>query len=114
MIRQAIRVKYLPCTTHKGARYKAICAAKSITRSRAYNLNGDDDAARVARELATMLGWPGNWHGGQLDNGEYVFVMSSNGKMASDGFYVDEADCPTRLARLRNKRKQHNGGDCRA
>jgi hypothetical protein len=91
MFRQAIRVKYLCPTNHKGARYSASCAAKRITRSRAYGLNAADDAARVAKELATLLKWHGNWAGGQLDNGDYVFVMINDSRrLASDGFYVAE------------------------
>lgn len=74
---QAIQVKYLAPTNTKGSRFKAFCSGGSITRSRDYELEVNDNMANVAWELANKLGWSGEFRGGTLPNGDMVWVMGN-------------------------------------
>ena len=92
---QAIEVKYLGPTNHKGTRYKAICDAGSKTYSAGHLDHwlyehkvdtSDYNRSRLAAEfLRNSLGWThpnyGRMFGGSLKNGNYVFVFSN---VASD------------------------------
>jgi hypothetical protein len=73
---QAITVKYLSPTNNNGSRYKAFCAAGSITVHRDYGLSDSQQIAVVAGELIKKLGWDsyGKWVGGTAKNGDVVFV----------------------------------------
>lgn len=78
-MRQAIQVKYLCPTNTKGIRFKASCAAGTITVNRAHELNPGQDAERAAKALLKQLGWGKHsktMHGGVLPNGDYVFVLT--------------------------------------
>jgi hypothetical protein len=74
---QAIEVKYLGATNHKGSRYKATASAGSVTVGYDYALSDSDNALSVANELANKYQWleSHKLEGGQLNNGNYVFVM---------------------------------------
>jgi len=73
---QAITVKFLPATNTKGARYKARCAAGSITVSMDYALDPAPNAVRACKALQKDLGWADRgFVGGVNFNGEHVFVM---------------------------------------
>lgn len=82
---QTIITKYLAPTNYKGSRIKAMQSArgfngerpKSITRSRDYALNDDENHSVVAKEFADKMGWKGNWIGGSNSGGGYVFVNAS-------------------------------------
>ena len=71
---QAIEVKFLPVTHTKPARLKAFCEAGSVTVG-AHNYS----AEQAAEALMAQLGWDEKYYGtlagGQLKNGNYVFVM---------------------------------------
>jgi hypothetical protein len=64
-----IRVKFLPATDTKSARFKAIGPNedRSITRSKEYGLDEYENALAVAKELAGKFGWHGKligfWYG---------------------------------------------------
>lgn len=76
---QAITVKFLGPTNTLGSRYKATCAAGSLTLSTDFALNSQDNAARAAVALCKRLGWTKPYYGdlvcGGLEDGSYVFVM---------------------------------------
>ena len=74
---QAIEVKYLGPTNHRGSRYKATAAAGNITVDYDYGLNTEDNAKRAAVALVEKFEWTGaKLHGGCLANGNYVFTVS--------------------------------------
>ena len=72
---QAIEVKFLPITNHRGARYRASAKGGSVTINKEYRLSDMQNAARAAFKLAYNHDWNGKWIGGQLKNGNYVFVL---------------------------------------
>jgi hypothetical protein len=74
---QAIEVKYLGATNHRGSRWKATAAAGSITVGYDYELNANENAEAVAVELAEKYEWLEGYRleGGQLASGNYVFVL---------------------------------------
>ena len=78
---QAIQTKYLSATNSRGSRIKATCAAGSITIDYPHELSGMDCHAAAAKALVEKLGWIdaqyGGLLGGQLSNGEYVFVFNN-------------------------------------
>lgn len=78
MMFQAIEVKYLGCTNTKPSRFKASCAAGSMTRSYDYGLNADDNAIALATALADKFGWLEHCSlvGGVLKSGLRVFVLT--------------------------------------
>ena len=73
---QAIQVKYLSATNHRGARLKAFVGADSITISRDYSLDMADNETKVAEMLAQKLWWTGEFIRGSLPNGDVVFVIA--------------------------------------
>lgn len=75
LMRQAIQVRYFPATNHRGARLKATAPAGSTFFSYDYGLNAADNAQLVATQYAHSKGWTGELAGGQLANGDYVFVF---------------------------------------
>jgi hypothetical protein len=76
---QAILVKFLCPTNTKGSRYKATCAAGSLTLGSDHRLNPSDNARKAAEALRDKLGWNtpryGNLIEGGLPDGSYVFVF---------------------------------------
>ena len=72
---QAITVKFLGPTNTRGPRWKATCAAASRTYDQADNLGRDANAACAAMQLCSELQWSGQWHGGVVASGDYVFVQ---------------------------------------
>ena len=76
---QAIEVKYIGPTNTKPSRLKASCAAGSVTISYPYDLSGDALFRSAADALCAKLGWTDDayptLYGGQLANGNYVFVF---------------------------------------
>ena len=73
---KAIQVKYLPPTNTKGARWKSFAeGGASVTLSREYALNHDEDARRVAIALTTKMEWARPTGAGCLPNGDYVFTL---------------------------------------
>lgn len=75
---QAITVRYVGPTNHNGSRYKAFCAAGSVTENRDYSLSDGQQIALVAKKLIDKLGWNdhGQWFGGTAKNGDVVFVCA--------------------------------------
>lgn len=67
-------MKYLGPTNHKGSRWKASCAARSLTLSQDYEVNGTENATLAARALVEKMGWHGHYQGGQDHKGDYQFV----------------------------------------
>lgn len=76
-MRQAILVKYLPPTNHKGSRIKASCAAASVIVPYQSEFSPDENYSRTAVYLLAKLGWDtmNTIRGGQLKNGDVVFVL---------------------------------------
>jgi len=73
---QAITVKFLGPTNFSGSRWKATCAAGSVTVPYDYSVNMGEDNARLAADaLCKKLGWTWDMLGGQMANGDYVFVF---------------------------------------
>lgn len=78
---QAIQTKFIGPTNTKGSRYKAWCAAGTITIDADYSSDHYDNHVRVAQALRDKLGW-NDRHGklvtGSLPNGDYchVFVLA--------------------------------------
>jgi hypothetical protein len=76
---QAIQTKYLPATNTRGNRIKATCATWSITIDWPYGLDNDECFERAAKALMQKLDWHRLYQiaaGGQLPNGDYVFVLA--------------------------------------
>ena len=74
---QTIQTKYLPATNYKPARVKATCQGGSVTISREYALNVDQDYVRVAKLLKDKMKWTGDMIGGHTDQG-MVFVFKED------------------------------------
>ena len=74
MYRQAIVTKYLGPTNTKGGRVKAQAEAGSITLHWDPALNPNANHWLAMKALAEKLGWHGEWQGGFLPDGSYVFV----------------------------------------
>lgn len=78
---QAIQTRYLGPTNSRGARIKAWAAAGSITVGYPYELSGQACHRAAAEALALKFGWNTPFHGqllgGQLENGDYVFVLNN-------------------------------------
>ncbi len=72
--RQAIATKFLPCTNHRPSRVKATAEAGSVTLSWDHGLNANENHELACRTLANNWGWGGNWAGGAVASGGYVFV----------------------------------------
>ena len=104
---QGIWTKYLPATNSRDARIKAIARIAdnigpemSLTVSRDWGLDIDEDHARAAAALARKLGWAGLWHGGgRPDNVGNMYVncahayagapTESIGREGRDWFYIE-------------------------
>ena len=76
---QAIEVKFLAPTNHRGSRYKAIASAGSVIHHADYSLNPSDNGRVAAQKLADKFAWDGAiLQGGTLANGNDVFTISYN------------------------------------
>ena len=75
-MRQAITVKFLGPTDKRWIRWKATAAAGSYTMEQLDKLEPEGNARMAAQKLANKLGWAGNWYGGVVAGGEYVFVQA--------------------------------------
>ena len=74
-MRQAILTKYFSPTNFKGARVKAKAAAGEITLDWDHALNVEKNHERAAKRLVEKLDWKVDTYGGQLFDGNYVFVL---------------------------------------
>jgi hypothetical protein len=79
---QAIVTKYMGPTDQRGTRIKATAAAGSVVMGYKYNLNIEENHAKAAKMLADKFKWLNpnakqsyTLHGGQIPNGDYVWVM---------------------------------------
>ena len=74
---RAIQVRYLPPTTHRGARIKAF-ADRTISQTVAYDhaLSSRDNARVAAELLLERLKWGRIGGQGSLPNGDYVFTLT--------------------------------------
>lgn len=72
---QAIQVKYLGPTNHRGSRYKATAAAGSVTVSVDDALSTEGNAIAAAQALCAKFGWSKDMVHGQLADGSYAFVL---------------------------------------
>jgi hypothetical protein len=75
---QAIQTRYLAPTNTLGARIKAWAQAGSITIPYPHELSGQAVHRLAALSLADKYGWEDQYLGGQLPNGDYVFVADHN------------------------------------
>lgn len=75
---QTITVKYLGPTNTKGTRIKASCEGGSVTVSRDYSAEVEQDYMRAAKALKDKMGWSGDMVGGHTRDGMvFVFVTES-------------------------------------
>ena len=74
---QTIQTKYLSPTNTKGTRIKASCDDGSITVSRDYGANVEDDYLRAAKKLKAKMEWSGSMVGGHNKDG-MVFVFTGD------------------------------------
>ena len=73
---QAIEVKYLDPTDHRGTRLKATAQAGSLITDWDYNLSDEGNCRKAAMLLIDKLGWPSRISGdGVLKNGNHVFTI---------------------------------------
>lgn len=73
--RQAIVVKFMPCTDTKSARMKATSQAGSVTVGYDYAVSASANYSQACDALLAKLGWGGKWIGSQMPNGDYAFVQ---------------------------------------
>jgi hypothetical protein len=78
---QAIQTRYFGPTNNRGSRIKAWAQAGSITIPYPYELSGQACHRKAAEALALKCEWDtpfyGELLGGQLKNGDYVFVWNN-------------------------------------
>jgi hypothetical protein len=79
-IMQSIQTKYLPATTHRGSRIKAICERGTLTMPYRYDMDGYDCHRETARQLFDKLfskefGGPVVFATGCLPDGTYAHVI---------------------------------------
>ena len=83
---QAIEVKYLSPTDHKGSRFKATAPGGSITISRDYALDTNVNELAAATALFNKLGWNESFESlsleksGELANHNTVFILTLKGE----------------------------------
>ena len=90
---QAITTKFLGPTNYRGSRIKANCVAGAITEQRNYEIDYTADHIAVAKQLATQLGWAGNWYGGCHSADGFVFVnvpIKQQAQADAASFFVAE------------------------
>ena len=74
-MRQAILVKYHGPTNASSARWSARAQAGRRVYDQDYSLDADGNAEAAALAYAKVLDWRGEWAGGALPNGDYVFCQ---------------------------------------
>ena len=74
---QAIEIKLLPPTNTKDYRYKATCAAGTITVERDYETSDYHQVVSVVAQLQCKLDWSYPFEVGHLKNGNYVAVLTN-------------------------------------
>lgn len=82
---QAISIKYLAPTTHRGARMAARCEAGSITVPWDYGLSPERNAVKACEALLAKLGWEGTYYGGLLPSGAWAFCPEAGDAWAFGG-----------------------------
>lgn len=60
-----IKVQYLPCTNHRGARFKASTvidgSRKSITTSYDYSMDHEANVKQCAQKMISSMGFSNEW-----------------------------------------------------
>lgn len=77
---QAIQTRYFGPGNVRGSRIKATCSAGSLTLSYDDSLSVEKNHETAAIALIAKLEWQdivNELHGGQLKNGDYVWVMTN-------------------------------------
>ena len=74
---QAITVKYMGPTTHRGARMRASCEAGSIIVPWDYAQNPERNAVAACEALLAKLRWDGTYFGGLLPSGAWAFCTDA-------------------------------------
>lgn len=74
---QAISVKYLGPTNHRGARMVARCEAGSLTMPWDYGVSVERNAVAACEALLAKLGWEGAYYGGLLPGGTWAFCTDA-------------------------------------
>ena len=73
---QAIETKYLGPTDRRGARVKATCEARSVTRNWDHSLNVEQNHRAAAEHLQNLMDWSGRLvQGGNASGTGYCFVQ---------------------------------------
>jgi len=80
---QAILTRYLPITSSRGSRIKAIAAAGSVTIPYPHELDTESAHRAAALALRERLDWTADYYGdlatGQLPSGDYCHVFVKRG-----------------------------------
>lgn len=75
---KTIKVKFLPCTNRRPARYKAECDGNSLVLSCSGLKAKDNGSLMAAEKLAIKLGWaPCTLSEGRLDSRTAIFVVDA-------------------------------------
>ena len=77
-MRQAIITKYLGPTNTRGSRVKATAAAGSVILEWDNAVNAETNHEYAANALCAKYKWAGGYIGGQLPNGDHVFVCKES------------------------------------
>lgn len=73
---QAIETKWIAPTNVRGSKVKASCHAGSLTLHWDHAKNVEDNHRTACDALVAKLGWDGEFIGGVIRNGVYVFVRN--------------------------------------
>lgn len=98
---QAIVVKFLAPTNHRGSRLVATAEAGRVIVPWDYAKDVTDNEIAAAKALASKYGWQGAWVGGRLPGAAGGAVFTSLRRERDGGFVCDdraafevlEADC---------------------
>jgi hypothetical protein len=75
---QAIQTKYIGPSNVRGTRYKATCAAGSVTVGIDYRVGFEENHKLAAMALCSKLNWDGVRVGGTLKDGTMVWVIADD------------------------------------
>lgn len=89
-MRQAIMTKCLGPTNYRGARISASASGGRIIVSWDYAENSTRNFMAAAKALAEKMNWRGQWFGGVLPSGDYVFVDGSSIDGATPCFVTEQ------------------------
>lgn len=81
---QVITTKHLAPTDTKGSRFKATCAAGSVTIGHEYAYGHEQNHIDAARALCDKLGWPYHFVTGQDHKGNYQHIILHANMAAPD------------------------------